>query len=632
MSEKRGLFFDQDFIDKVLQSSDIVDLIGQYTRLLNKGKNLMGTCPFPSHVEKTPSFSVSQDKQLYHCFGCGKSGNVFTFLKEYNGLSFPEAVEYLAKRASLPLPERKNASSKPNRSGNQIDLKKLNEFCRDRYQKALADLSEEHPAKIYLRNRGFTQDLIELFQIGYAPDSWDFISAELKKKNYSFKQISELGLFKSKDNQSYYDVFRNRIMFPILSATGDVLAFGGRVLDDSKPKYLNSPETSVFKKSKTFYGLFETAKDIRAQDFAIVVEGYTDLIALYKFGFKNVVATLGTALTEDHAHLIKRYTKNIIVLFDGDNAGINASEKAMRHLLKEGLLVKGIYLPEKDDPDSFLQKHGAEGMKSQIQKAADLYILYLDRALKKYGTAQITDKMNVATEVAPVLGQVGLGTLKDLYLQETAFRLDVEASWILKVVAEHNQRQSALQGRYAGSTATPQAAVGQAPELMLEGEKADKNQESDVFAAQIEAIKLKNVSILERDLINVMLMDEKCLQLALSQVTPQMLEGFEIYPLFEKIRSLYGQKPTDFGNLTAVLMSFVEPQSFLAWHLRKPLSELNSEQRTRMIKDCIARLNTTREKVKMQQTLKSIGSNPSPEELEQIVNMKKRQWDLKDPK
>lgn len=627
LQEKRGLFFDQDFIDKILHNSDIVELIGQYTRLQNKGRSLMGTCPFPSHNEKTPSFSVSADKQLYHCFGCGKSGNIFTFLRDYNGLSFPEAVEYLAKRAGMSLPERSTSSSRP-KSSNQIDLKKLNEFCRDRYQKALSDLSESHPAKAYLAQRGLTADLIETFQIGYAPDSWDFISAELKKKNYTFKQIAELGLFKSKDGQSYYDVFRHRIMFPILSATGDVLGFGGRVLDDSKPKYLNSPETSVFKKSKTFYGLYETAKEIRAQDFAIVVEGYTDLIALYKYGFKNVVATLGTALTEDHAHVMKRYTQNVIVLFDGDSAGVNASEKAMRHLLKEGLLVKGIYLPEKDDPDSFLQTRGAEGLKAEIQKAVDLYILFLDRTIKKYGTSQVTDKMNIAGEVAPVLGEVGVGTLKDLYVQETAFRLDVEPSWLLKVVAEHNQRQSALQARYSGND----APKSKGDSLMPEPESADKDRESDVFAAQIETIKLKNVSVLERDLINVMLMDEKCLQLALSQITPQMLEGREILPIFEKIRSLYGQKPTDFGNLTAVLMSFVEPGSFLAWHLKKPLSELTSEQRTRMTHDCIAKLKTTRERVKMQQTLKSIGSNPSPEELEQIVNMKKRQWDLKGPK
>ncbi len=627
LQEKRGLFFDQDFIDKVMQSSDIVELIGQYTRLQNKGRSFMGTCPFPSHNEKTPSFSVSDDKQLYHCFGCGKSGNIFTFLKEYNGLSFPEAVEYLAKRAGLPLPER-SVSAKQNKNSNQIDLKKLNEICRDQYRKALSDLPESHPAKVYLANRGLTADLIELFHIGFAPDSWDFISAELKKKNYSFKQLSELGLFKSKDGQSYYDVFRNRIIFPILSPTGDVLGFGGRVLDDSKPKYLNSPETSVFKKSKTFYGLYETAKEIRAQDYAIVVEGYTDLIALYKFGFKNVVATLGTALTEEHAHLIKRYTKNVIVLFDGDSAGINASEKAMRHLLKEGLLVKGIYLPENDDPDSFLQKHGADGLNEQIQRAKDLYILYLDRTIKKYGTAQVSDKMNIAGEVAPVLGEVGLGSLRELYVQETAFRLDVEESWLLKVVAEHNQRQSALQARYGSHDAARSRADG----LMPNEKNADKEAESDVFAAQIETIKLKNVSVLERDLINIMLMDENCLQLALSQVTPQMLQGLEVLPIFEKISSLYGQKPTDFGNLTAVLMSFVEPKSFLAWHLRKPLSELTSEQRTRMVNDCIAKLKTTRERAKMQQTLKSIGSNPSPEELEQIVNMKKRQWDLKGPK
>lgn len=616
------MYFDEDFIDKVRQSSDIVELIGQYTRLKNSGRNHMGVCPFPSHKEKTPSFSVSADKQLYHCFGCGRSGNIFTFLKEYNGYSFPEAVEYLAKRASLALPENSAPVQNKKKEGG-IDLKKLNAFCRDRYAKALMDLPQDHPAWKYLKDRGLDLELIKTFQIGFAPDSWDFISGDLKKRNYSFKQVAELGLFKSKDGQSYYDVFRNRIIFPILSPMGDVLGFGGRVLDDSKPKYLNSPETPVFKKSKTFYGLYETAKEIRTEDYAIAVEGYTDLIALFKYGFKNVVATLGTALTEEHARLMKRYTQNVIVLFDGDQAGVAASEKALAHLLKHGLFVKGIYLPEGEDPDSFLQKQGSEGMQKQIEESQDLYMQCLGRVIHKYGTAQVTDKMNIAQEIAPILGSVGLGSLKALYLKETAFRLGVDEPWLEKVVAEHNSK-------YLDSAAKNQSQNTTDQKFTKGTRSADTASNKDDFGAQIKTIRLKNVSMIERDLINVMLLDEECLKVALDNLTENVLQGLEVQPIFEKIRSLYGQKPTDFGNLTSVLMSFVEPRNFLAWHLRKPLSELAPEQRNRMVNDCISKLKERHHKVQIRQIFKSIGSNSSPEELEQFVNMKKRQWDLKD--
>lgn len=614
------MFFEDDFIDKVRSGSDIVELIGQYTHLKNSGRNYMGVCPFPSHKEKTPSFSVSADKQLYHCFGCGKSGNIFSFLRDYNGLNFTEAVEYLAKRNNIPIPEMKDNKNYKKKNESGIDLKKLNEFCRDRYQKALRELPETHPAIQYLKKRDLDAKLIETFQIGYAPDAWEFISSELKKKKFAFKQISELGLFKSKDNQSYYDVFRNRIMFPIISPTGDVLGFGGRVLDDSKPKYLNSPETSVFKKSKTFYGLYETAREIRNLDYAIVVEGYTDLIALYKFGFQNVIATLGTALTEDHAKLLKRYTNNIIVLFDGDNAGIAASEKAMRHLLHEGLFVKGIYLPDSEDPDSYLQKYGAEKMRALITKAQDLYLLYLDRVMKKFGVEQITDKMNVATEVAPVLGQIGLDSLRELYIKETSFRLGVDEKWLEKVAIERNQRINAMQAK---ASHLSQHSESLNP-MVVAGEGAAKD-----LPSVIETIGLKNASLLERDLINVILLDESCLKVAIEQVDDQMLQGLSIHPLFEKIRAIYGQKPSDFGNLTSVLMSFVEPQSFLAWHLKKPLSDLTGAQRTKMVKDCISKLKSMQHKAKMKQYFNTISSKSTPEELEQFVNMKKEEWDSK---
>lgn len=603
------MFFDEDFVEKVRRSSDITELIGQYTVLKNMGRDFMGICPFPDHKEKSPSFSVSPDKQLYHCFGCSKSGNIFTFLREHQGLSFPESIEYLAKRASIPLPEKSEAQVRKTQQA--VDLKKLNAYCRDQYVKQLKALPANHPAKKYLESRQFSAELLELFHIGFAPDGWHFVSGDLKNKGYKFKDISELGLFKSKDGQNYYDVFRNRIMFPILSITGDVVGFGGRVIDDSKPKYLNSPETSVFKKSQTFYGLHETAKEIRREDYAIVVEGYTDLMALYQFGFKNIVATLGTALTEDHAHLMKRYTQNVITLFDGDQAGIGASEKAMRHLLAEGLLVKGIFLPQGEDPDSYLKTYGADKLKLEIKGAKDLYILYLDRTMKSHPVNQISDKMNVLEKLAPVLNLISRQALKELYVQETAFRLNLELDWLNKYLGEFGRNKAhSTQFR-----AQPQHSV----ETKQEVPKNDQNE------VRLDPIRLKNDNRFEREFINLLLMDERCLKLSIEKDAESLLEGTGVLALYSKIVQLYRQKPTDFDKLTTVLMSFVEPISFLTAHLNKPLSELNEAQRMQMLSDYLLRLKEVQRRKKIKQFTTRIGADSSVQDLEQIVNMKKRQ-------
>ena len=602
------MYFEEEFVEKVRQSSEIIELIGQYTVLKNTGRNMMGICPFPDHKEKSPSFSVSGDKQLYHCFGCGKSGNIFTFLRDHQGLSFPESIEYLAKRSGIPLPEKSDPSHKKNTSG--VDLKKLNAYCRDQYLKQLKSLPEDHPARKYLATRKFSPELLEIFQIGYAPDGWDFISSSLKAKGYKFKDISELGLFKSKDGQSYYDVFRHRIIFPILSITGDVLGFGGRVVDDSKPKYLNSPETPVFKKSQTFYGLHETAKEIRKEDYAIVVEGYTDLMALYQYGFKNIVATLGTALTEDHARIMRRYTENVITLFDGDQAGIGASEKAMKHLLAEGLLVKGIFLPEGEDPDSFLNKFGADKLKAEIKSAKDLYILYLDRLMKNQPTSQISDKMNILEKLAPVLNLITRASMRDLYVQETAFRLNLEKAWLNKFLTD-----------FLNKKPNSQVSVVQT---------SIKEPKSDLNQVKLQPIKLKNDNRFERDFINLLLMDEVCLKMSLEKDSEKLLEGTGIAALYSKIAQLYRQNPTDFDKLTPILMSFVEPVNFLTAHLNKPLSELTEAQRHKVMSDYLHRLKEIQRRKKIKQFTIQMGSESSIQDLEQIVNMKKRQLSEKE--
>ncbi|MEZ4871839.1 MAG: DNA primase [Bdellovibrionales bacterium] len=387
--------FDQNFIDKVRESNNIVDIIGQYSQLKSSSAGqYLGLCPYPDHGEKTPSFSVSESKQVYYCFGCKKTGNAFTFLRDIMGLTFPEAVEHLAKRASIEMP--KQAASQDQIDKNQREkreqslLKKINSLALQVFQKNLQTQPKNSMVSNYVESRGFNEEIIETFKLGYASPEWEHLAQVFREKSVPLGSAEKLGLIKrsknlEKSRTGYFDILRGRLIFPILSPTGDVVGFGGRIVNpDDKPKYLNSPESQLFHKGKTLYGLFETAKFIRSADFAIVVEGYTDLIALYSAGIKNVVATLGTALTIDHAKLLKRYSKNVVVLFDGDQAGRVAAEKSLPLLLKEGLYPKGFLLPENQDPDEYLKAHGAKILKDRLRKAPDLFQMVMDWHFRGY--------------------------------------------------------------------------------------------------------------------------------------------------------------------------------------------------------------------------------------------------------
>ena len=387
--------FEPEFIDKVRDASNLVEYVAQYTELKpSSSGQYMGLCPYPDHNEKTPSFSVSETKQVYFCFGCKKSGNIFTFLQDIKGMGFPEAVKYLAEKAGIPLPKTnlsRAESDSLNRSRDEKgQLKKINRFAAKYFYENLKVSLESSTAKKYVEARGFSEEIIKGFGIGLSDDNWEGLAETLKSKGASLEMASKLGLVKkaksgSRNKTGYFDMFRGRLMFPILSLSGDVVGFGGRVLSpEDKPKYLNSPETPLFHKGKTLYGLYETAKYIRTADQVLVVEGYTDLLGLYAVGIKNVVATLGTALTTDHAKLLKRLTKNVIVLFDGDRAGQAAAEKSLPILLSEGLHPRGLVLPEGMDPDEFVRKQGKEDLLGRLREASELFYQVMELSFRGF--------------------------------------------------------------------------------------------------------------------------------------------------------------------------------------------------------------------------------------------------------
>ncbi|WP_294949095.1 DNA primase [Sulfurivirga sp.] len=364
----------RDFIEQLLAQTDIVQVIGQRVPLKKAGRNYVARCPF--HDEKTPSFNVSPQKQFYHCFGCGASGDAIRFLQEYDGLSFVDAVEQLAQQAGLRVPYRQLSPQEQAQRQRQESLYDLLLRAARFYRHQLRDHPQAERAKAYLRQRGLTPEIAKQYYLGYAPPGWDSLSAEFAPLDQYEQKLLEAGLrIRREGHQGSYDRFRDRIIFPIRDLRGRVLGFGGRVLGDEKPKYLNSPETPVFHKSQVLYGFYELMQRREKADFLIVTEGYMDVIALAQHGVGNAVATLGTAVTEQHLQLLYRHVNRVVFSFDGDAAGRKAAWKAVELLLpqlSEQQSAQILFLPQGEDPDSLVRQQGREGFLRRVAAAPDL--------------------------------------------------------------------------------------------------------------------------------------------------------------------------------------------------------------------------------------------------------------------
>lgn len=354
----------EEKIEEVRKSVDIVDVISEHVQLKKQGRNLIGLCPF--HGEKTPSFSVSPDKQLYHCFGCGAGGNVFSFVMEIEGLSFVEAVVHLAKRSNVHLPEI--STEKSNKKNDRTEIwHRAHELAAKLYQHVLLNMDEGLEAREYLRHRGFTTEMIDRFQIGYAPDSWDFLTSFLEKRKFPLEEMVNCGLLSLREfDQKPFDRFRDRIMFPIWDGKGNIIAFGGRVIKQGNPKYLNSPESSLFNKSETLYFFHKARPNIRKKNSVVLFEGYVDVISAHRAGIDNGVATLGTALTEIQAKMLKRNTDHVVLCYDSDDAGQQATLKNAMILSDAGLNIRVANLPDGMDPDEYIQKYGPERFNQDV--------------------------------------------------------------------------------------------------------------------------------------------------------------------------------------------------------------------------------------------------------------------------
>jgi len=454
-----------DMVEEVRAAADIVDVIGEFVQLKKAGREYRANCPF--HEERTPSFYVVPAKGFYKCFGCGKSGDVFSFVMERQGLDFVEAVKHVAGRAGVQVREVKRSQEEedPNRP-----LYEINGFARDWFRRQLEDATVGAAAREYLAGRGISADVCERYGLGFAPDQWRALRDAAAKHGLEEEMMLEVGLLGSSErSREPYDRFRGRIMFTIESRSGRVIAFGGRILEgDTKdaPKYLNSPETPIYHKGSNLYGLSWARHSIRREESALVVEGYMDVVSLAAHGFENVVAPLGTALTPEQAKLLSRYTKRVLLLFDSDAAGIRATFKAGDTLLEAGLHPAVVTLPPGEDPDTLVRSEGREGLEQYLDQAVDV----LDRKLQildeKDYFSSIERTRSAVDRLLPTIRAASDPALHDIYVAKVADRTGVRRETL---EAEMKRAASgSAPTRVAGPPSVPRIAAHRVPKLGAE--------------------------------------------------------------------------------------------------------------------------------------------------------------------
>ena len=414
----------EDILQRIRDATDIVDLISEHVQLVKKGRNYSGLCPF--HDEKTPSFSVDPDRQFYHCFGCGVGGNVFKFIQEIDRVTFVEAVKFLADRAGVALPEHSGPSREETEAAD--NLYRANDLAQKYFHHLLLNDDVGANARTYLQTRSLTGETIEHFGLGYAPPEWDALLKVAGRRDLNPHILERAGLALPRSTGSgHYDRFRDRVIFPIANLSDRTIAFGARALQpDQEPKYLNSPETPIYHKGRVLYGLSITRDAIRRQDAALVVEGYMDLISLAQAGIQHVVATSGTALTEDHGRLLARFARQVVLLFDGDAAGDAAAMRACEALLGTGLDARVVSLPSEHDPDTFVQEHGSDALLKRAENAQSVLDFYLEQLAQQHDLSSVEGKARAVERLKPLLSKSRDAVRRDLLLREVAERLSVD--------------------------------------------------------------------------------------------------------------------------------------------------------------------------------------------------------------
>ena len=433
----------QEIIEEVRSRTDIVEVVSDYVQLKKRGSNFVGLCPF--HQEKTPSFNVNPARDIYKCFGCGAGGDVFNFITEVESLSFPEVIRLLADRVGVSVPE----PNEPSEDASETEaIYHALRFATRHFFENLKETSEAKEARIYLTARGVTTDSVKSFWIGFAPDKWDDLLNHAEKNQLKPELLERAGLIITrKEGRGFYDRYRHRIVFPIVSHVGKVLGFGGRVIDEKdEPKYINSPETLVYNKSRVLYGLYQARQEIRGKEETLLVEGYTDVVALHQAGFKNAVATCGTALTEKQIRLISRYAKRIVLLYDADVAGARAAVRSIDLILEQGLTAYAIALPKGHDPDSYIKEYGGEAFETYLKKHREDFVHFILSRSRMAGKMETPEgQADVQRAIIRSISKIPDPLVRESYLKLASDTLDIpdmELRGVLMEITKGNRRSS----------------------------------------------------------------------------------------------------------------------------------------------------------------------------------------------
>ncbi|MBT1450373.1 DNA primase [Glaciecola sp. XM2] len=561
----------QDFIEDLITRADIVDIIDSRVKLKKAGRNHQACCPF--HNEKTPSFSVSQEKQFYYCFGCGAKGNVISFLMEYDRLEFVEAVEELAKECGMTVP--RTASNAPSQSPQQKserekDYQLMEEVTRY-FQHQLKHATNAPKVIEYLKSRGLSGDVVKFWDIGYAPDQWDGVLstfADGGKDKAKLKRLMTLKLVNENDNQRRYDFFRDRVMFPIRDKRGRVVAFGGRIIEGDGPKYLNSPETPIFHKGYELYGLHQARKENRKLARILVVEGYMDVVALSQFGISYAVAALGTATTPEHIQMMFKSCNEIVCCYDGDRAGREAAWRALENALpylKDGYALKFLFLPDGEDPDTMIRKVGKDEFEQQLEKAVPVSTFFFDNLLGRHSLGSIEGKAAFKTEAQPLIEKIVGDNQREMMLSQLHRYCGNRNYDHEKNVKDANSQKRPRHTEYQAPSHIKQSPVRMMLRLLLD-EPSLANEYPRVQITKLLGSGINGIDVLSD-------VHSYCVAHPNAN-TASLIEAFRDHPHFQNLGKLLGSPLEENLNLAAEYIACFK--KLLRWHFDARLDELTA--------------------------------------------------------
>ena len=588
-------FFPEEKISEIRDRSSILEVVSDYVSLKKAGKNYKGLCPF--HSEKTPSFMVNEEKQIFHCFGCGEGGDVFTFLMKVGHFSFPQAAEELARRYGVKLPSRELSLPQKKEMAKRELLFQINETASEYFYDLLTRRREGEEGRRYLSQRGISKEIIEEHRLGYSLERWDGLVQHLRERKVPLEMARELGLiFPQKKvgdstlREGWYDSFRGRVLFPIFDLHRRVVGFGGRLIKEGQPKYLNSSESSIYHKGEVLYGLHVAKRYAPEKDCVIIAEGYFDLLTLHQYGLKHSVATLGTALTTQHIRTLKRYTNNLITVFDADPAGVQATLRSLPLFLEEGVVGKTIVLPKGEDPDGFLRKWKVEDFEKRIAVAVPLIDFFFEGLMKTYDVKSIEGKVKVAEEGVALIGKIPEKIRRDFYLKVLAERLDLQEAFLYEML------RSSPRPRFKAS--------------------------EDLKERFVE----KSFPKSEEMVVRLMVHHPELIPMVSEEGILKEFESPVLRQIGEELESLYQKK----GRLNVA-----ETLGFLEEDLGKRLCEfvfqesgLEGGDREKILQDCIQKIRGKRLKKEKGESLKRIKEAEKQQEEKRLVSLLKEHQQL----